>query len=94
MFRKRRNQRVQVIVVQSSFGKRDNVYVESKLSSKAVNDRGLPGARSPIQEVAAAERNPPVSIPLSTLYEVTGVLKKEIPNPIIEYDRVQRTFGA
>jgi hypothetical protein len=58
MFRKRRNQRVQAVVVEPGFGKRDDVYVESKLSSKTVNDRGFPRARSPIQEVAAAERNP------------------------------------
>jgi hypothetical protein len=58
VFRKRRNQRVQGTVVKSGFGKGDDVYVKFKLSSKAVNDRGLPRARSSIKEVAAAERNP------------------------------------
>jgi hypothetical protein len=38
VFRKRRDQRVKGRVVQSRFGKRDDVYVKSKLSGKTVND--------------------------------------------------------
>jgi hypothetical protein len=30
----------------------------------------------------------PVSIPLSTLHEVTGIVKKELPDPLIEYNGV------
>ena len=40
------------------------------------------------------KRRTPVSIPLSTLHEITRIVKNELPNPYIKNDGVQRTFGA
>ena len=88
------NQLAQPGIVQPRPGERDHVDIQSEFAGEGVDDGGFAGTGLAVEEVAAAEGDSAVRVPVFGAEEVSGVVKEELFDAGIEDDGAEGSFST